>query len=142
MGRSEDEPATVHPKITTFRIGDRRKRGQGLRLGVTRRPPRGVPKHRWQRDGYFDLWLPVLAPSAELLRRYRARDWNDRRVRRRFLDAYERELSKPLVRQAVELLAAFALRTPIAIGCYCEDESMCHRSVLHRVILEASLHDR
>jgi uncharacterized protein YeaO (DUF488 family) len=128
-------------KLTTFRIGEPKERGQGLRLGVTRRPPRGVPKHRWQRDGYFDVWFPVLAPSAELLRRYRGRDWNDRRVRRRFLDAYERELRQPLSRQTVELLAALARRTPIAIGCYCADESMCHRSVLHRVLIEASSHE-
>ena len=124
-----------HPrlKLRTFRIGDPPKRGEGLRIGTTRRPPRGVARERWQRDGYFDVWLPIVAPSASLLRRMRG-DLSRPDVRERFFRAYERELEQSPARQTVDLLAALARRTPIAIGCFCENEAHCHRSVLKRVI--------
>ena len=109
-------------KLHTFRYGEAPKRGEGLRIGATRRPPRGVPKDRW--GEYFDVWFPILAPSAKLL------------ARRPFTFAsYERDVnSRAESRQALQLLAHLALRTPISIGCFCEDESRCHRSYLRKLI--------
>ena len=126
-------------KLSTFQIGAPAKRGQGLRIGVTRRPPRGVPKAHWTHDGYFDVWLPALAPSAKLLARFKkrhARGFDDPAVREAFFDSYERELlSSAEGRQLVEFLAHIAVRTPISIGCFCADESRCHRSRLYKLIL-------
>src|SRR6185503_3307224 len=123
--------------LRTFRIGAPRKRGEGLRIGTTRRPPRGVPRSRWSREGYFDVWFPLVAPSAALLRRVNRIDWDDGAARRKFFAAYQRELERPPARYGVALLAALAQQTPIAIGCYCADESRCHRSVLKQVIERA-----
>jgi uncharacterized protein YeaO (DUF488 family) len=127
-----------HLTLRTFQIGAPRKRGEGLRIGTTRRPPRGVPRRRWQRDGYFDVWLPSVAPSATLLRRLRGRGLDDASVRKWFLDAYERELARTESRQTIHLLAALARVTPIAIGCFCQDEHRCHRSRLKQVIERAA----
>lgn len=82
------------------------------------------------------MWLPAVAPSLALLRRYQ-HHIDDARKRAAFFRAYERELAQPGTRHVVRLLAALASRTPIAIGCFCEDESRCHRSVLRRVIEHA-----
>jgi uncharacterized protein YeaO (DUF488 family) len=126
---------TPRVALTIFRIGDPPRAGEGLRIGVVRRPPRGVRKDRWQVDGYFDVWLPVVAPSAALLARLRAGwDLDTPADRARFFRAYERELARPDARQVIDLLSALARRTPIAVGCYCEDASRCHRTVLARVI--------
>src|SRR5262245_7128599 len=123
-------------KLRTFRLGDPPKRGEGLRIGTTRRPPRGVPRSRWQRDHYFDIWFPLLAPSAGLIRRFRRSRTGDLRV---FFVSYERELLRDAERrQALDLLAALALRIPISIGCFCEDESCCHRSRLRKLIERAA----
>lgn len=122
-------------RLSTFQIGTPAKRGQGLRIGVTRLPPRGVPKDRWVRDGYFDVWFPVLAPSAKLLGRVKQIDFDDSAARKTFFDRYERELLATAEgRQTVELIAQIAERTPISIGCFCADESRCHRSRLDKII--------
>lgn len=128
---------TSKTRVRTFQIGASPRRGEGLRIGATRRPPRGVPRDRWQRDGYFDVWFPVVAPSAALLARTQRQGVGDSAVRERFCDAYRRELQRPPAKHGVELLAAIAARTPIAIGCFCEDEHRCHRVVLRDAILEA-----
>ena len=121
--------------LSTFQIGTPAKAGQGLRIGATRLPPRGVPKSRWKRDGYFDVWLPVVAPGRELLRWIKQRDINDEKTRRIFFQKYERELlGSSDSRQTVEFLAELAKRTPISIGCFCPDESRCHRSRLREII--------
>lgn len=124
-------------KLKTFQIGAPPKRGEGLRLGVTRRPPRGIPRARWQLDGFFDVWLPSVAPSADLLRRAKDLDFDDVSARQRFFRAYEREMQATEARQTIALLAALAMRTPIAIGCHCGDESRCHRSILRQLIEDA-----
>lgn len=121
-------------QVRTFRIGDPPRRGDGLRIGVTRRPPRGVSRDRWTSDGYFDVWFPAVAPSQGLLTKYRPSALDDPKVFAKLAAAYRRELAKPEARQTVELLAQLARRTPIAIGCFCADESRCHRSVLKTVI--------
>jgi len=117
-------------KLRTFRHGDARKRGEGLRIGTTRRPPRGATKDQW-RD-YFDVWFPVLAPSAKLLA-------SKTRNYRTFCARYSREInSRAESRQALQLLAHLALRTPVSIGCYCQDESRCHRTHLRKLIERAA----
>ena len=122
-------------KLSTFQIGARARRGEGLRIGVTRRPPRGVRKSRWVRDGYFDVWLPALAPSAKLLARVKKRDLGEGSVRKRFFDAYERDLmANAEGRQTVAFVAEIAARTPIRVGCFCADERRCHRSLLVKII--------
>ena len=109
-------------KLRMFRHGDPPKRGEGLRIGTTRLPPRGVTKDHW--DDYFDVWFPILAPSAKL---FASRPFG--------FAKYERELySRAESRQALQLLAHLSLRIPISIGCYCEDESNCHRSYLYKLI--------
>ena len=125
-------------KLRTFQIGSSPKRGQGLRIGTTRRPPRGVPRARWQRGGYFDVWLPTLAPSLQLLRRTPIKRFNESAVRERFFAAYEREMEHTGPRQTIALLASIARTTPISIGCFCADESRCHRSRLRRLIERAA----
>jgi uncharacterized protein YeaO (DUF488 family) len=113
-------------RLHTFRYGEPPKRGDGLRIGTTRLPPRGVKKVEWAK--YFDVWFPLLGPSRELL------------ARRPFaFEEYEREIdARAESRQAVQLLAHLALRTAVSVGCYCEDESHCHRTYLRRMIkLEA-----
>ena len=122
--------------LRTYQLATPREPGEGLRVGVVRFPPRGVPRADLARLGYYDVWLPALAPSRALLAWIRSRyeqpsAWRTFRVR------YARELAAPEARRLVELLAAAARRTPIAIGCYCEDEARCHRSVLRRVIAAA-----
>ena len=122
-------------RISTFQIGAPARRGEGLRIGTTRRPPRGVRKSRWVRDGYFDVWLPSLAPSAKLLARFKKRDFDDGSVRKAFFEAYERELlASTESRQTVAFVAQVVARTPISVGCFCSDESRCHRSRLLKII--------
>jgi uncharacterized protein YeaO (DUF488 family) len=117
-------------KLHTYQIGEAPKRGEGLRIGVVRFLPMYVSRKDW--PDYFDVWFPILAPSVALLRRARRSKDMDHRA---FCASYERELfGRAESRQAVELLAALALRTPINIGCYCEDESQCHRSHLRKLV--------
>ena len=126
-------------RLSTFRVGDDPKRGEGLRIAVTRRPPRGVPKARWVRERWFDVWFPNLAPSQRLLARYKRRDWDDRSVREAFFDDYERELlASAEGRQAVALMVGIARRMPVSVGCYCADEAYCHRSRLRSIIVRQS----
>lgn len=123
-------------RLSTFQIGSPTQRNQGLRIAVARRPPRGVAKERWVSDGYFDVWFPNLAPSAALLARLKRFDLDNESDRKKFFDSYERELHANLEsRQAMDLLAHVAMRTPISIGCYCEDESRCHRSRLMQILV-------
>jgi uncharacterized protein YeaO (DUF488 family) len=128
-------PAKI--QLSMFRIGTQREPGQGLRIGATRRPPRGVAKERWVTDGYFDVWLPGLAPSAKLVAEILKVQKGPVAQFEKAMDRYERELLATAdSRQLVEFVAQIAVRTPISIGCFCEDESRCHRSRLFRIIEE------
>jgi uncharacterized protein YeaO (DUF488 family) len=121
-------------KLQTFQHGQAPMRGQGLRIGTTRRPPRGVTKKEW--SAYFDVWFPVVAPSLNLLRRFQR---SQTMSYKEFCQKYERELlAKTESRQALDLLAAIAQRMPISIGCYCADESRCHRKHLLKLIVRAA----
>lgn len=126
-------------KLETFQVGTLPKRGHGLRIAVTRRPPRGVPRDRWQKDGWFDVWLPVVAPRWELRSRIARCDPADPVQLRRALDAYEREVVRNTEsRQTIYLLAELAKRIRISIGCFCSEERHCHRSRLKRLIERAA----
>jgi uncharacterized protein YeaO (DUF488 family) len=106
-----------------------------MRVGTVRRPPRGVPKADFARRDFYDVWLPELAPSAELVaqaqRAETARDWD------RFVRAYRREMSRPEARHLLDLLAALSHRTELTVGCYCADESRCHRGILRELLADA-----
>jgi uncharacterized protein YeaO (DUF488 family) len=104
-----------------------------LRLGTVRRPPRGVPKAEHSR--FYDLWLPELAPSEELLHAAHAADL-DGPAWRRFARRYRAEMARPPASRLLDLLAALSTRTELAVGCYCADESRCHRSLLADLLRE------
>jgi len=122
------------PRIKTFRIGTTRKKGEGVRIGTVRFLPRGVKKEDYARLDYFDVWFPLLSPSQKLFQEFRSgkKSWGE------FSKSYRKEMSSTDCRQAILLLIELAKKTPIAIGCYCEDESRCHRSVLLTLIEEAA----
>jgi uncharacterized protein YeaO (DUF488 family) len=120
-------------RIETFRAGSPRKAVEGLRIGTVRLLPRGVPKKDYARRNYFDVWLPTLAPSRELLKAYNA----GKLTPKQFFAKYRSEMKRPEARHTIELLATLAQKTPIAVGCYCEDETCCHRSVLIKLIRAA-----
>jgi len=135
-------PQPLH--LSTFQVGTPATPAQGLRIGVTRFPPRGVPKDRWAKDGYFDVWLPVLAPSAKLVAEIKKKVDGPPSAFLKALDKYERELlSNAAGRQTVEFLAQIAARMPISIGCACADETRCHRSRLFKILqAHAPAHER
>jgi uncharacterized protein YeaO (DUF488 family) len=120
--------------VRIVRLGTDRINGEGLRIGTVRRPPRGVRKAEYASRNYYDLWLPALSPSAEAVTQaLRARldiDWT------RFVRRYRREMAEPAARALLELLAALSHQTDFSVGCYCADESRCHRSVLRELLKE------
>jgi uncharacterized protein YeaO (DUF488 family) len=123
--------------IRTYQIGTHRKRGEGLRVGAVRFLPRGVKKQDYARLSLFDVWLPVLAPSRRLLRWAKGKSWNAR-TRQTFFARYAREMEANTdSRQVIRFVAKASLRTPISVGCYCADETRCHRSVLLKLIRKA-----
>lgn len=123
--------------IHTFQIGTPRRRGEGLRLGTVRYLPRGVKKHDYARLDYFDVWMPLLAPSRELLTEFQKRLAEDDRALRQFFARYRRELLRETeTRQTLSALARLGAHASFAIGCYCEDETRCHRSELMKVLRE------
>jgi uncharacterized protein YeaO (DUF488 family) len=121
--------------IRVVRLGSTRARREGLRLGTVRRPPRGVPKEDYARLDYFDSWLPELAPSAALVAYATAEPWTPRRWAA-FVRRYRREMASPAARRLIDLLAALSPHADFSIGCYCADESRCHRSLLKELLLE------
>ena len=125
-------------QLGTFQIGSSRNRREGLRVGTVRFLPRGVKKEDYARLDYFDVWFPLLAPSSELLRWLKSREWPSEQVRwSKFKERYVAEMRKTDARQAIKLLAELSRATPLSIGCYCEDEAACHRSILRGLIESA-----
>jgi len=122
--------------LHVVRLGTPRLPGEGLRIGTVRRPPRGVRKEEFAIRDYFDVWLPELAPPVDLVSWTLAEPWTDKRWAT-FARAYRKQMSTPESRHLVELLAAMSRRTSLAVGCYCEDESRCHRSLLGELLVEA-----
>jgi uncharacterized protein YeaO (DUF488 family) len=119
--------------VRIVRLGTPRSRGEGLRIGTVRRPPRGVPKSRYASENWYDVWLPELSPSAGLVTSALAAqtdaEW------RRFAKRYEAEMRRPDASRLLDLLAALSRDTDFSVGCYCENEARCHRSIL-RTLLE------
>ena len=123
--------------IRIFRAGSPRQRNEGLRLGTVRFLPRGVKKKDYARLNYFDLWLPVLAPSRGLVHWAMSRkDW-DARTKKTFYARYAKEMSATDARQTIRFVAMLSKRMDISVGCYCEDPAHCHRSALLKLIKAA-----
>lgn len=120
--------------IRIVRLGSPRTAGEGLRLGTVRRPPRGVPKAEFASRDFYDVWLPDLAPSEALLKQGRQAD--DKRAWQTFVKRYRAEMRRPEAVRLLQLLAALSRQTDFSVGCYCQEESRCHRSVLRELLLE------
>lgn len=122
--------------IRIVRLGTPRVAGEGPRLGTVRRPPRGVKKSDYARLDYYDLWLPELAPSAALVSSAVHQAWTSSRWRQ-FDRRYRREMAAPSARHLIDALAALSHHSSFSVGCYCEDESRCHRSLLRALLKDA-----
>jgi len=121
--------------IRIVRLGTPRAKDEGLRLGTVRRPPRGVPKSEFASRDYYDTWLPNLSPSAALMAQGQAAQEDDKAwagFRRKF----QAEMNQPDASRVLDLLAALSHQTSFSLGCYCEDESRCHRSVLRELLVQ------
>lgn len=120
--------------IRIVRLGTPRTPGEGTRIGTVRHPPRGVPRSEHALRDWYDVWLPNLAPSAELVKLGRTaeseRDWA------RFARKYRAEMAAPDPRRVLDLLAALSGDADFSVGCYCENESRCHRSILRELLAE------
>jgi uncharacterized protein YeaO (DUF488 family) len=121
--------------VRIVRLGSERIRGEGLRIGTVRRPPRGVPKSAFASANWYDVWFPNLAPSAPTMKLGLAAktpaQWAT------FARRYRSEMAKPDARHAIGLLAALSHETDFSVGCYCEDEARCHRSLLRELLHES-----
>ena len=122
--------------IRVVRLGTPRARDEGLRIGTVRRPPRGVKKNDYARLDYYDVWLPELAPTVALVSWAQSKPWTVARWSA-FARRYRAEMRKPDAQRLIALLSALSKQTNISVGCYCEDESRCHRSVLRELFAEA-----
>ncbi|HEU4851920.1 MAG TPA: DUF488 family protein [Telluria sp.] len=118
--------------VRIVRLGEPRTPGEGLRIGTVRRPPRGVPKEEFASRDYYDVWLPNLAPSADLMTQGRTAqtdtEWNA------FVRGYRKEMAQPEASHVIDTLAALSRTADFAVGCYCEDEARCHRGVLRELL--------
>jgi uncharacterized protein YeaO (DUF488 family) len=118
--------------ISIVRLGTPRLAHEGLRIGTVRRPPRGVPASRFASDDWYDVWYPVLAPSVETMKLAQAartdREWAA------FVKRFRHEMAEPAASRTLDLLAALSHTADLAVGCYCEDEARCHRSVLRELL--------
>ena len=121
--------------LRVVRLGTPRHPGEGLRLGTVRRPPRGVPKDEFAAQNWYDVWFPNLAPSVETMQLGQAAqtpaEWAA------FARRYRAEMAAPAARHDVALLAALSHTTNLSVGCYCENEARCHRSLLRELLVEA-----
>lgn len=120
--------------VRIVRLGTPRARGEGLRIGTVRRPPRGVPKAEFASQDFYDVWYPNLAPGADLVKQALEvktdKDWA------LFVRKYRGEMADADASRTLDLLAALSLQADFSVGCYCEDEARCHRSVLRALLAE------
>jgi uncharacterized protein YeaO (DUF488 family) len=120
--------------VRVVRLGSPRAPGEGTRIGTVRRPPRGVPKSEFSRRDWYDVWFPNLAPSVETMKLGQAAEspaeWMAFRRR------YRAEMGTPEAKHDLELLAALSHETNFSVGCYCEREERCHRSILKQLLVE------
>lgn len=120
--------------IFIVRLGSPRLPQEGLRIGTVRRPPRGVPKAQFATRDFYDVWLPVLSPSPELVAE--AQSSADSASWQRFGRKFRKEMAESDAARTLDLLAALSHRTNLSVGCYCEDELHCHRGVLRELLAE------
>ena len=120
--------------IRIVQLGSPREADEGLRVGTVRRPPRGVPKSEYARKDFYDVWLPNLSPSPELIKQGKSAE--DDRSWALFKKNFRAEMSAPEASRVLDLLAVLSHQTPLSVGCYCEDEKRCHRSILKALLKE------
>jgi uncharacterized protein YeaO (DUF488 family) len=118
--------------VRIVRLGSPRAPGEGLRIGTVRRPPRGVPAARFASEDWYDVWYPNLAPTVETMTL--GRQARTDRDRARFARRFRREMAEPAASRSLDLLAALSHTANFSVGCYCEDESRCHRAVLRELL--------
>jgi uncharacterized protein YeaO (DUF488 family) len=120
--------------VRIVRLGTARSKEEGLRIGTVRRPPRGVPKSEYAKQNWYDVWLPNLAPTSELMKMGRTiesdKQWGV------FVRRYRTEMADPEKSRVLDLLAALSRATNFSVGCYCEKEARCHRSILRELLME------
>lgn len=120
--------------VRIVRLGSPRAANEGTRIGTVRRPPRGVPKEKFAGDNWYDAWFPNLAPSIETMKLGQHADtaaqWSA------FVRKYKAEMAEPSASHDLSLLAALSHDARFSVGCYCEDESRCHRSILRQLLLD------
>jgi uncharacterized protein YeaO (DUF488 family) len=120
--------------VRVVRLGSGRVPDEGTRIGTVRRPPRGVPKSEFAARDWYDVWYPELSPSAETVKMGQQADtpksWQA------FLKKYRMEMAEPGPARTLDLLAALSAHASFSVGCYCEDETRCHRSVLRELLAE------
>lgn len=118
--------------VRIVRLGEPRIPREGLRIGTVRRPPRGVPASRFAKDDWYDVWYPELSPSQPLVSAALAaktdREWAA------FVRRFRAEMARPAAKRTLDLLAALSQEANFSIGCYCENEARCHRSVLRELL--------
>jgi uncharacterized protein YeaO (DUF488 family) len=117
--------------IRVVRLGSSRANREGLRIGTVRRPPRGVPKSEYASRNFYDVWFPNLSPSETLLK---STNPNDDKSWKTFRRLFVAEMKAPEARRSLDLLAALSHQTNLSVGCYCEEESRCHRSILRKLL--------
>lgn len=122
--------------LRIVRLGTPRAPGEGTRIGTVRRPPRGVPKAEFASRDYYDVWYPLLSPTPELVKEalQAQADASDKEWVA-FVKHFRKELAQPEVSRTLDLLAALSHHSALSLGCYCEDEARCHRSVLRAELL-------
>ena len=120
--------------VAVVRLGSPRKPDEGLRLGTVRRPPRGVPKAEFAKRDFYDVWLPNLSPSQELVTLALAS--HDEKSWKTFERKFRSEMKHPDASHVLDFLAALSHQTNFSLGCYCENEQRCHRSVLNKLLAE------
>ena len=120
--------------VRVLRLGSERIEGEGLRIGTVRRPPRGVPKAAFASQNWYDVWLPHLSPSPQTMKF--GKNAATERQWLAFERKYRAEMAKPENSRILELLAALSHQTNFSVGCYCQDEARCHRSVLRKLLIE------
>ena len=120
--------------VRVVRLGTERIRGEGIRIGTVRHPPRGVPKSEHAAQNWYDVWFPELAPSARAVKLAQAAETERQWVA--FVKRYRSEMAAPEKFRILKLLAALSRQSDFSVGCYCADESRCHRSVLRALLKE------
>ena len=120
--------------VRIVRLGTPRSPGEGTRIGTVRRPPRGVPKAEFAKRNWYDVWFPNLAPSVSTMKL--GQDAESPAQWAAFVRRYRSEMAAPEAKHDLELLATLSQAANFSVGCYCEDEARCHRSVLRQLLVE------